>query len=193
MSSEGNMSRRQFLLSSLAGLGAMAAPAAVSAIAGVQAGVDEFASHDEAIREAWRLVEEEGVSRVIVKGDAILSVERGRGVGPLIRLLASSPDLLKGATIVDSVAGRAVAAVAAKGGAVKVLARTASEGAKEVLAANGIPLEAKVLVGHIMNRDLTGTCPIEVATEGLENPQEIIVAARRKLDELRQSAKGVTA
>ena len=190
MSSESNMSRRQFLLSSLAGLGTVAAPAAVSALAGGQAGVDEFASHDEAIKAAWRLVEEEGVSRVIVKGDAILSVERGRGVGPLFRLLASSPQLIKGATIVDSVAGRAVAAVAAKGGAKEVLARTASEGAKEVLAASGIPLEAKVMVAHIMNRDLTGTCPIEAATEGLDSPDEIVAAAKRKLDELRQSARG---
>lgn len=183
-----DMSRRKFLLSSLAGLGAAAV---TRAGLGGDLGYT-FGTHDEAVREAWRLVEEDGAARAIVKGCEVVSVERGRGVGPLIRLLVSSPQLLKGATIVDSVAGRAVAAVAAKGGAKEVLARTASEGAKEVLAASGIPLEAKVMVAHIMNRDLTGTCPIEAATEGLDSPDEIVAAAKRKLDELRQSAREAT-
>ena len=190
--SEGNMSRRQFLLSSLAGIGAVAASGAANTV--LSGGeVREFAAPDEAIKEAWRLVEEAGFSRVIVKDSAIVAAERGRGVGPLMRLVESSPAILEGATIVDSVVGRAVAAVAVKGGAGKVLARTASAGAREVLAAKGIPLEAKVMVENIMNRDLTGVCPIEAATAGLGDADAIIAAAKLKLDALRQSAKGVGA
>ncbi len=188
--SESTLSRRHFLLSSLVGLGA-----AATGVAGVRPSGDlaDFPSLEDAINEAWRLVEEEGVCRVIVRGSAIVSVERGRGIGPLMRLLDAQPQMLADATVVDSVVGRAAAAVAVKGGVAKVLARTASEGARDILAAGNVPLEAKVVVPHIMNRDLTGVCPIEAATCGFGSPDAIIVAARQTLDALRKGAKEATA
>ena len=188
--SESTLSRRHFLLSSLVGLGA-----AATGVAGVRPRGEfaDFPSREDAINEAWRLVEEEGVCRVIVRGSAIVSVERGRGIGPLMRLLDAQPQMLADATVVDSVVGRAAAAVAVKGGVAKVLARTASEGARYILAAGNVPLEAKVVVPHIMNRDLTGVCPIEAATCGFGSPDAIIVAARQTLDALRKGAKEATA
>ena len=184
---ESNMSRRRFLLSSLAGFGAVAASGAASALPASR--TKEYASHEDACNEAWRLIEEDGACRAIVSGRAIVSVEHGRGVGPLMRLMASNPSLLDGTVMVDSVVGRAAAAIAVKGGVKKVLARTASEGAKSVLARGGVALEAKVVVPGIMNRDLTGACPVEAATAGLESPDEIIAATARTLDALRNSAK----
>ena len=191
--SKTDLSRRQFLLSSLMGLGAVAAAGASGVTAGAGGEESNFPSPEAALKEAWRLVEEEGVCRVVVRGSSIVSVERGRGVGPLVRLLDARPQLLKGSVVVESVVGRAAAAIAVQGGVARVLARTASEGARDVLSAAQVPLEAKVVVPHIMNRDLTGICPIEAATEGFNSPADIVAAARRTLDTLRAKAKEATA
>jgi len=184
--SKTQLSRRHFLLSSLAGLGC-AATAGATTIRSSADG-EPFPTPTAALAEAWRLVEEEGVCRAIIQGSAIVSVERGRGVGPLMRLLDAQPQWLKGALLVDSVVGRTAAAAAVKGGVAKVFARTASEGASKILAAANLPLEAKVVVPHIMNRDLTGVCPIEAATQALDTPEAILAAARKALDDLRSKA-----
>ena len=178
------MSRRSFLASSLASV-VTVANASTAAVAAPPEAKREFGSHAEALAEAWRLVEEDGCCRVIVCGREIVSSERGRGVGPFLRLLDARPDVIKGAAIVDSVVGTASAAVAVKGGAEKVFARTASEGAKDVLARAGIPLEAKVVVPHILNRDMSGQCPLEAGVAGLSGVDEIVVAARKTLSALR--------
>lgn len=184
--SKTNISRRGFLASALAGFAAAAAGGTVAAPdGGYRAETRRFATEEAAVAEAWRLIEEEGCCRAIVKGGEIVSVERGRGAGPFIRLLEARPGLLEGAIVVDSTVGTAAAAVAVKGGAVKVLARTASDGAAAVLKRAGVPLEAKVAVRHIMNRLLTGPCPVEASVTGLEDPGEIIAAARRTIESMR--------
>lgn len=180
MSSQ-TLSRRGFLASSLAGLGASMTVGETTSTA--DAG--NFPTQDAAIAEAWRLVEEYGACRVIIRECKIVSLERGRGLGPFLRLLETRPQCLKGAIVVDSVLGVASAAVAVKGGSVKVLARTASKSACEMLARNGIPFEAKVVVPHILNRNLTGICPLEASTQGLDAPDEIIATARKVLASLR--------
>lgn len=179
-----SVSRRSFLTSSLAGMAAAAGAAAAAAAVPSDA-ADVFDSDADALAEAWRLVEEDGCCRVIVRGREIVSKERGRGTGPFLRLLDSRPDVLRGARVVDSTVGIASAAVAVKGGAAKVFARTASEGARDVLARAGIPLEARVVVPHILNRDLSGPCPLESGVAGLAGVDEILVAARQTLAGLR--------
>ncbi len=174
----GKLSRGQFIAAALAGAGAAGAGAAI----GVAASRGKAKTAEDAAAEAWRLMEEEGACRVVVKDGTIVSVAKGRGARPALDMLKTSPRSLEGATVFDSVAGLAVAAAAVKGGAAKVCARTASEGAKALLEKNGVALEAKVVVPEIMNRDLTGPCPLESAVSGLEAPAEIVAAAREWLD-----------
>jgi hypothetical protein len=176
-----DISRRSFLAKSIVGIAAAAPVAALAPSAAKNA----FATHGEAIAEAMRLVEDEGCCRVVVSGCDIVSTERGRGTGPFLRLLDARPDVLRGAVVVDSVVGTASAAVAVKGGAAKVIARTASEGAKDVLARAGIPLEAEVVVPQILNRDMTGPCPLEAGVAGLTSANDIVASARRTLSDLR--------
>lgn len=169
------MSRRSFIASSFAGVAVAASPKPER----------RFNTHSDAIAEAWRLVENDGCCRVIVRGCEIVLTERGRGTGPFLRLLDSRPESLDGATVVDSVVGTASAAVAVKGRVAEVLARTASEGAKDVLARAGIPLEAKVVVPRILNRDMSGPCPLEAGVAGIAGADDILLAARQTLDGLR--------
>jgi hypothetical protein len=49
------------------------------------------------------------------------------------------------------------------------------------------------MVPRIMNRDLTGVCPVERAAAGLESPAAVIAAARRTLVSLHGGGKGVVA
>ena len=182
--SELNTSRRNFLTSSLIGLGALAASGAIPAALDADE-TRAFFSQEEALNEAWRLIEEEGAARVIIQASSIVSISKGRGFAPLARLLDSNASLLRGALVVESVAGRAAAAVFAKGAVAKLFARTASEGALEVLKEAGIPCEAKIVVANIMNRELTGVCPIEESTKGFKTPDSIIAAAHNALARLR--------
>jgi hypothetical protein len=139
----------------------------------------------DAESEAWRLIEEEGVCRVVVKGGAVVAVAKGRGAGPVLRLLETDAAALKGATVFDSVVGLAAAAAAVKGGVSKVCARTASEGARAFLAANGVALEAKVVVPQIMNRDMTGPCPLEAGLKGMTSADDMVAQSSSILARLR--------
>ncbi|MBP5284571.1 MAG: DUF1893 domain-containing protein [Kiritimatiellae bacterium] len=168
------ISRGQFIASALA----------VSASAVCR---ETFAA-DDALAEAWRLIEEEGACRVVVKDGRIVAVARGRGAGPVLRLLESDFESLANATVVDSVVGLAAAAAAVKGGVARVCARTASETARNFLASNGIPLEAKVVVPTIMNRDLTGPCPLESGLASLTSADAMLAKAESILAGLRSIA-----
>ncbi len=181
-----NLSRRALLKSALLGAGAVAVGGAGVAVASA-VGRRLFGSEDAAIAEAWRLIEEEGASRVIVRGGEIAAVAKGRGVRPILALLETDGAALAGAIVVDSVVGLPAAAVAVKGRAAKVLARTASEPARDFLTRSGVPLEAKVVVPNILNRDLTGVCPLEASLVALNGagPDALVAQAYATLDGLR--------
>ena len=170
------MTRRNFISGALAGT-----------LAGVVAATVKRGK--DVATEAWRLIEEEGACRVVVKDGEIAAVAKGRGAGPVLRLLETDSAALDGSTVFDSVVGLAAAAAAVKGGAVKVCARTASEGARDFLAANGIELEAKVVVPQIMNRDMTGPCPLEARLKGMTSAAGMVAQSSAILARLRSEAR----
>ncbi len=141
----------------------------------------------EALAEAVRLLEKDGKSCVLVKAGAIVAVEEGRGVSPLLKLLDAGA--LAGAVVVDRIIGRAAAAICVSGGAKAVYGLVVSDGAMEFLAAHSIPCRARERTPRIRNRDNTGTCPMEAACEGLGEPGAMVAAVREKLSALRSAPK----
>ena len=118
-----------------------------------------------------------GVSVVVARGGVIIATEEGRGLDPLLRLFDAGK--LSGAIVMDKVVGRAAAAICAEGGAVKVHTVLAGRGAAELLEMRGIPLTAEKTVEMILNHEQTGSCPMEKAVSGLEDPKTMIEAIRK--------------
>ena len=120
-----------------------------------------------------------GESVVVARGGVIVASEKGRGIGPLVKLYDAGK--LRDAIVVDKVIGRAAAALCAQGGAKKVFASLAGKGAGELLEARGIPLAAEKTVDVILNHEQSGSCPMEKAVSGIEEPAKMIEAIRKAM------------
>ena len=59
-----------------------------------------------------------------------------------------------------------------------------SDGGAEVLTRHGIAFTCDCQVAGIRNRDNTGPCPMEHATQGITDPGEALIAIRKKLAQL---------
>ena len=126
-----------------------------------------------------------GAAVVAARNGVIVAVEEGRGIGPLLKLLDGMK--LDGALVVDKVIGRAAAAICVQGGARKVCTRLAGKGAAELLEKRGIVFEAEQTVERILNRDKTGSCPMEKTVDGMDDPAKMVEALRKKVAELRKA------
>jgi len=105
--------------------------------------------------------------------------EFGRGVGPALKLLDAG--LLVGSEVCDHIVGRAAAAIFVVGGVVRVHADVMSEGAARLLAGHGVPASSDVVTDEIVNRQGTGSCPMEAAVAALSEPRQMVEAIRTKL------------
>ena len=140
---------------------------------------------DDALAEAKSLIESRGFACVLLKDGVIVARMKGRGVSPLLDLLDNAPDKLRGAWLVDRVIGRAAAAIAVMGGVARVHAMLAAEGAANIFAKKGIEFSADKTVPVILNRDKTGSCPMEAAVKKLSDPKAMLKAIRKRIAELR--------
>ncbi len=108
--------------------------------------------------------------------------ESGRGIVPLLTMYDKRRTEMEGARIVDKVIGRATAAIAVCGKVRHLHAELISEDAIELLEAHGIYVTYTQCVPRILNRKLDGLCPMELAVEGIDNPERAVEALRAKLE-----------
>lgn len=113
----------------------------------------------------------------------------GRGVSDLLRLLDTAPQTLQGATLADKVVGKAAAALMIAGQVSEVHADTISEQALRLFNANapGTVVGYDRAVPHIINRQQTGWCPMELACRDCQTAEECVVKIKEKLSELKKS------
>lgn len=109
-----------------------------------------------------------------------------RGVKPLLALLEERS--LRGFSAADRVAGRAAAFLYVLLGVKEVYAEVMSASAVEVFRAHKIAYGYQNLTPYIVNRQGSGLCPMEEATEGISDPTEGLRAIREKLSLLRTQA-----
>lgn len=120
-----------------------------------------------------------GVSCVAAKDGVIVAKETGRGIMPIMKLLADGK--LAHALVVDKVVGRAAAAICIVGKAKKVHAMMMSAEAASLLKAHGVEAGADKTVPKILNRDMTDGCPMEQTIDGMEDPAEMVKALKSRL------------
>ena len=86
-------------------------------------------------------------------------------IAPIKEAIAEKGDILRGAIVADKVVGKAAAKLHAQAGVRKVVAPVVSDPAKRYLESRGIIVEAGEVVPMILNRERTGQCPMDAATE----------------------------
>jgi len=132
--------------------------------------------------EMQRLIDGGKAAVVARDGKIVLQLE-GRGVKPIVDAINADPQVFAGAAVADKIVGRAAAAVYVVGGAKTVYAKVMSQGAKTLLESHGVRAEAGEFVARIINRERTGECPMEQATAGMEDVQQILDTLRKAIQQ----------
>lgn len=125
-----------------------------------------------------------GHTLVVANGSRMETYNRP-GVADLLTILNQDMSLLHGASVADKVVGKAAAALMAMGGVRDVYAFTLSRQAVEMLNARGIPWSCGEMVDHIVNRDGTGWCPMELCCRDCTTPDQCHAAIIKKIEEFK--------
>ena len=128
------------------------------------------------IAEMSALIQHGGAAVVTAKDGVIQTHEEGRGVLPILKLLDEGK--LRHTLVVDKVIGRAAAAICIVGGARQVHGLLMSEDAKKLLTQKGITATAGKLVPRILDRKMSGGCPLEATVAEETDPEKMVAALR---------------
>ena len=131
------------------------------------------------LEKARQLLTQGGYTCVLCKGDCI-HTSTYRGVRPLMDLLDTD---VSGFSAADKVVGRATALLYCLLGIKELYACIISDAAAGVLQIHNIPVQWDRRVPFIKNREGTGRCPMEMATEGISDPADAPAAIRKTLKE----------
>lgn len=118
-----------------------------------------------------RRLREDGARLLVLQGDDIVYRSEDRGIRPLLEALESvAPAVLRGATFVDRVIGRAAAFLMVHAGAGAVAAIVVSDTAMDVLRRFGIPVFREESTSRISGREPGKPCPFEKSVAEVEDP-----------------------
>ena len=84
----------------------------------------------------------------------------------------------------DKVVGAGAAFLYILLGVDEIYAKVISTRAEELLKSNGISVTFGMLVNEIRNRAGSDRCPIEAVVEGIFEPDEALLAIRKRLSEM---------
>lgn len=126
------------------------------------------------------------VTCAVVQDGAVVSTGRGMGVKPLLSIFNSTPQLLKGAAVADTVIGKAAAMLLIHAGAVAVYGEVMSRPAVQALEAHGILHAFGTVVPMIVNRTGDASCPLEQSVADIDDPAAAMQALTRRIAELMQ-------
>ena len=132
------------------------------------------------LERAKAILEQDGYTCVLCKGERIYSSNH-RGVRPLLDLLETN---VSGFCAADKVVGKATAMLYCLLNVKAVHAQVISQAALQVLQSRGIAVTWDAQVEYIRNRAGDGRCPMEQATENIDDPQSALVAIQKKMKEL---------
>ena len=132
------------------------------------------------LERAKAILEQDGYTCVLCKGERIYSSNH-RGVRPLLDLLETN---VSGFCAADKVVGKATAMLYCLLNVKAVHAQVISQAALQVLQSRSIAVTWDAQVEYIRNRAGDGRCPMEQATENIDDPQSALVAIQKKMKEL---------
>jgi hypothetical protein len=107
---------------------------------------------------------------VIVKSGRLVHESSDHGIRSLVEAIERNEDTLSGASMADSIVGKAAALLSMHAGISAIYAVMLSEKGRDVLSDNGIQLEYESLVPRILNRKGDDFCPYEKVVLDIDNP-----------------------
>ena len=125
-------------------------------------------------------------SCVLYKGE-VNYTSMQRGIAPLVQWIEEKKDLA-GFSAADRIVGKAAAMLYILLGVKAVYAPVMSEKAYEVLSGRGIRAAYDTLVPAIINREGTGSCPMELTVADIGDPAQAFTALKKKIAQLKESA-----
>jgi len=131
------------------------------------------------------VLEDEGLSLLVVRQGAELYRSYDPGVRGLLELVDWFPGGLEGATVIDRVVGACAARVFEYLRVREVLGLLGSLEAERILHAAAIAFSFRVTVVEVLGREHTGTCPFEELALAYPDPRKLIPVVRTRLAELR--------
>lgn len=135
------------------------------------------------LENAKNSLENNDCTCVLCQGEHIY-ISRQRGVKPLLDFLDSDTDFT-GFSAADKVVGKATAFLYSLLGVREVYAQVMSQAAAQMFTLCGIDCSCSQLVDTIRNRENTGPCPMEHATQDINNATQALAAIRKALEKLR--------
>ncbi len=136
------------------------------------------------LNEARKRMIEGGYTCVAIYGQRVYT-SKERGVKPLLTWLDSKTDL-RGFAVADKVIGNGAAMLYVLLGVKEIYTPVISQSAKMTLETQGITVCFDTCVEGIVNRAGTGPCPMEDAVKGIDNPQDALLAIRKKFENLQK-------
>lgn len=122
----------------------------------------------------------------VIEHEGVLRTFTQRGINDLYDLYTQEPEWLQGSAIADKVVGKGAAALMVLGGIKTLYTDVISTPALTLLREAGIEVCYKQEVPHIINRDQTGWCPLETATQMLHTAETIYPVIRDFVGQMRQ-------
>ncbi|MDD3586843.1 MAG: DUF1893 domain-containing protein [Thermoguttaceae bacterium] len=117
---------------------------------------------------------------VVIKDGAVIDKESGKGLKPLLALAERNGEKLQGAIVVDKVIGRAAAAILICAKVAYVHGELMSADGVAFLTMHGVAAGYRKLVPLILNRDMSGRCPLELLVDGIDNPEKAVETLKGK-------------
>ncbi len=111
---------------------------------------------------------------LLVRNHGITTQHGQQGISDLLSLISKSPERLRGAVVADKLIGKAAASVIVCGGVKSVYTNIISSPAKQMLDKAGIEVHYDEEVPQILNRDMTGQCPIESKINDADNAEDCL-------------------
>lgn len=108
---------------------------------------------------------------VIAKNGQVLFETDSHRISGFIHAIDTLETKLKGASIADRVAGKALALLCIYAGIREVYAEVLSQKAKLLFEENNVACEWEHLVENVMDINKTGMCPFEKAAAEISNPK----------------------
>ena len=108
---------------------------------------------------------------VIVKDRQVLFRTDAHRISGLIHAIDALGITLKGSSLADRVAGKALALLCVYAGIQRVYAEVLSKKAQALFKENNVDCDWKLLVENVLDPSKTEVCPFERAAEGLSDPK----------------------
>ncbi len=122
------------------------------------------------LEKAVKKLHEDGCALVVVNG--VEEISSGlTGLTPLIDIIKSTPEILRGASVADKIVGKAAAILLSYSGVKEVYAEVLSSCAIPILEGSGIHYTFNKKVPFIKNRAGNDTCPMEKRVLDIDDPK----------------------